>query len=102
MKPTVGRIVEFIDKDRNGKLVVRPAIIIAVWNENCINLQVFTDGHNDNEYGVNAKWVTSVVHSENKEYRTWDWMEYQKGQAKKTEELEKKLAHESRKHHERK
>lgn len=93
MKPTVGRIVEFIDKDRNGKLVTRPAIIVQVWetSNDMVNLQVFTDGFNDNEFGVNSKWVTSAHRSENKEYRTWDWMAFQKGQAAKTEELEKAI-----------
>lgn len=88
MKPTVGRIVEFIDKDRHGKNVVRPAIVVQVWetSEDLVNLQVFTDGFNDNEFGVNTKWVTSVHRSEDKQYHTWDWMDYQKEQAKKHEE----------------
>jgi hypothetical protein len=87
MKPTVGRIVEYVQKDRNGKLQVRPAVIVAVWSDILVNLQVFTDGHNDVEHGNNVIWVTSVYRSEEKKERTWDWMEYQKGQAKKTEEL---------------
>jgi hypothetical protein len=91
MKPTVGRIVEFTTLDRNGNKHVRPAIVVAVWSDDLVNLQVFTDGYNDNEYGVNVAWVTSVHRSEEKLPRTWDWMEYQKGQAKKTEELESKL-----------
>lgn len=92
IKPTVGRIVEFCDKDRNGKEVIRPAIIVQVWTEDCVNLQVFTDGHNDNEFGVNVKWLTSVLYSEEARYCSWHWMKYQLGQAKNTEKLEKKLS----------
>jgi hypothetical protein len=92
MKPTVGRIVEYVSKDRNGNLKVRPAIVVQVWetSEDLVNLQVFTDGFNDNEFGVNTMWKTSVHRSENKEPFTWDWMDYQKIQAKKYEEDEQK------------
>jgi hypothetical protein len=85
MKPTVGRIVEYTTADRNGKKVVRPAMVVAVWSETCINLQVFTDGYNDNDYGVNTVWKTSVMSDENKNHNTWDWMTYQKEQALKAE-----------------
>jgi hypothetical protein len=93
MKPTVGRIVEYVLKDRYGELQVRPAMIVRVWSDECVQLQVFTDGTNDGpEYASGLFWATSVLRSEEKRERTWDWMEYQKGQAKKTEELEGKLA----------
>jgi hypothetical protein len=96
MKPTVGRIVEYVLKDRYGELQVRPAIIVRVWSDECVQLQVFTDGTNDGpEYASGIFWATSVLRCEEKNERTWDWMEYQKGQAKKTEELEKKLAKEA-------
>lgn len=88
MKPTVGRIVEFILKDRYGQLQVRPAIIVRVWSDECVQLQVFTDGTNDGpEYASGIYWATSVLRSEEKREHTWDWMEFQKGQAKKTEEV---------------
>jgi hypothetical protein len=93
MKPTVGRIVEYVLKDRYGKLQIRPAIIVRVWSDTCVQLQVFTDGTNDGpDYASGIYWATSVMRCENKSERTWDWMEYQKGQAKKIEELEVKLA----------
>jgi hypothetical protein len=93
MEPTVGRIVEYVLKDKYGKLQVRPAIIVRVWSDTCVQLQVFTDGTNDGpEYASGLYWATSVIRCENKTERTWDWMDYQKGQAKKTEELEAKLA----------
>lgn len=92
MLPTVGRIVEFVLTDKYGVNQIRPAIIVRVWNDDMVQLQVFTDGTNDGpEYATGIYWATSVHRSENKEPRTWDWMPFQKGQAAKTEELEKKL-----------
>ncbi len=61
---------------------VLPMTIVAVWSDTCINGKVFLDGNDD-------LWVTSVVLGEDN--GQWDWMPYQKGQAKKTEELEEKL-----------
>lgn len=93
MNPTVGRIVEYVLTDRYGENQVRPAIIIRVWSPECVQLQVFTDGTNDGpEYASGLYWATSVRRSEEKEPRTWDWMAYQKGQAAKTEEVEKELS----------
>lgn len=43
MKPTLGRIVHY--RAANG--TVRPAIIVQVWNDTCVDLQVFTDGQRD-------------------------------------------------------
>jgi hypothetical protein len=97
MKPTVGRIVHyFTESSRHGGIQTRPAIIVHVWpgNEDVVQLQVFTDGDNDGM--KNVEWLTSVHHSENHEHRTWDWMDYQKGQAQKTEELEQRLAQASK------
>lgn len=39
MKPAIGRIVIY----HNG-VVDYPAIITRVWNDNCVNLQIFEDG----------------------------------------------------------
>lgn len=75
--PTVGRMVYY--KATEGVL---PAVITGVHSETCINLQVF-----NNCEGVAFR--SSVVNGQNN--GQWDWMPYQKGQAKKTEELEEKL-----------
>lgn len=89
MIPTVGRIVGYVLESGSNVGQVRPAMIVRVWNDDCVQLQVFTDGPND---GLpNTHWVSSAGRSENKEPRTWDWMVYQKGQAAKTEELEQEL-----------
>jgi hypothetical protein len=96
MKPTVGRIVYYVTKDRNGNLKTRPAIVVEVFDyvggegDPLVNLQVFTDGYNDNDFGVNTMWKTSVPRSEKHEFNTWDWMPYQKEQAKKAEAAEGK------------
>lgn len=39
-KPSVGRIVHYHLK--NGQ--VRPALVVTVWNEDCVNLHVHFDG----------------------------------------------------------
>ena len=80
MKPSIGRIVHFWFKSReSGKLYARPAIITAVFNENCVNLQVFIDGANDRdvialgEGGQLTVWRTSVTHSAEPQASTWSW-----------------------------
>lgn len=87
MKPTIGRIVHFVQakpsqyqtKDELQKLVHLPAIITAVWGDTCVNLQVFTDGSNSEEDGTNfrsCKWVTSSTLDETAaQPRSWHWPE---------------------------
>ena len=81
MKATIGRIVHFVQKKPAGygeALVHLPAIIVAVWGESCVNLQVFTDGTNsDEQTTVPVKWMTSVSldEGENPQPRTWHWPE---------------------------
>lgn len=43
MKPSLGRIVLYRMPDGQD----RPAMIVRVWSDTCVNLQVFTDGEND-------------------------------------------------------
>ncbi|MHB1681574.1 MAG: hypothetical protein ACYCYO_01920 [Bacilli bacterium] len=84
MKPSVGRIVHFVLKDRSGELVHRPAIIVRNWadegvyvQEEGVQLQVFTDGTNDGpEYASGIHWATSVHHDEAADTEhTWHWPE---------------------------
>lgn len=81
MKPTIGRIVHFVQKKPEGygdALVHLPAIVTAVWSETCVNLQVFTDGTNsDVQNMAPVKWVTSASldASELPAPRTWHWPE---------------------------
>ena len=75
----------------------RPAIVVRVWRnlsgaheglpvlEGLVNLQVFTDGGNDQNpaysSGLNERvssgllWATSVRYSDQHEAGTWHWME---------------------------
>lgn len=87
MKPTIGRIVHFIQekpeayqvKDGPRALVHLPAIIVAMWGDSCVNLMVFTDGSNSEADGTNfrcCKWVTSATLDETAmQPRTWHWPE---------------------------
>lgn len=88
MKPTIGRIVHFVQEKppqyqaAEGPKVFAhlPAIITAVWGDSCVNLQVFTDGSNSEIDGTNfrsVKWVTSATLDESAtpQARTWHWPE---------------------------
>lgn len=87
MKPTIGRIVHFVQFKPvafgDKQFVHLPAIVTAVWGDTCVNLQVFTDGFNSEpELGENLsptaiKWVTSVTLDEGASpaARTWHWPE---------------------------
>ena len=81
MKPTIGRIVHFVQTKpaHYGDVHVHlPAIIVAVWGDTCVNLKVFTDGTNsDAEETKPVKWVTSVTldETESPQPRTWHWPE---------------------------
>ena len=63
MKPSIGRIVIYntTEQDqqamRDQKINVQkqlPAMIVAVWSDDCINVKVFMDG------GVPDVWKTSI------------------------------------------
>jgi hypothetical protein len=81
MKPTIGRIVHFVQNKPAGHgegVIHLPAVITAVWGESCVNLQVFTDGTNSDDQNMSAvKWVTSASldASETPQPRTWHWPE---------------------------
>lgn len=77
---TEGRIVHFVAP--NGQH--RPAIVVRVWDKiaGYVQLQVFTDGSNDGEWGKpGVVWETSVNYAEptaddeSVKLRTWHWIE---------------------------
>jgi hypothetical protein len=78
MKPSIGRIVHFVQGD-----IHLPAMIVRVWGDIMLNLQVFTDGANSepvkhsSDASPNLKWVTSVSYdgSGAPAERTWHWPE---------------------------
>lgn len=84
MKPSIGRIVLFVQEKREAyqpkegpRLTLNlPAIITAVWGDTCVNLQVFTDGTNSDDLNMSpVKWVTSASldDSDAPQPRTWHW-----------------------------
>jgi hypothetical protein len=81
MKPTIGRIVHFVQKrpEVYGDRVVHlPAIIVSVHAETCVNLKVFTDGTNSDPAEMSpVKWITSAQLDEtnNPQPYTWHWPE---------------------------
>ena len=81
MKPTIGRIVHYVQErpaGYGGSLVHLPAIIVAVFHNNLVNLQVFTDGTNSDPFNTfQVKRITSVSidSSENPLPHTWHWPE---------------------------
>ena len=63
----VGRIVQYSFINGHRERVVRPAIIVRVWNKGTyggtVQLQVFTDGSNDgDEFKAGVVWRTSQQH----------------------------------------
>lgn len=74
---TAGRIVHFVVPNTPEPHPHRPAIVTRVWNDaGMVQLQVFTDGTNDGEWGKpNVVWETSVAYSEEPTPRTWHWIE---------------------------
>lgn len=90
IKPTIGRVVWFYPQHPNT-VQIEPlcALIAKVWNTGCINLAYF------NGDGI-AKHATSVPLIQDGDPVPGngfycEWMPYQKGQAAKTEALEKKV-----------
>jgi hypothetical protein len=82
MRPTIGRIVHFVNDFANVQELQHhvPAIITRVWSDTCVNLRVFYDGTNDAPEG-SSEWKTSVIYQEpgtpriNPDPRTWHWPE---------------------------
>jgi len=72
-KPSIGRIVAYVLAEGPNKGQDRPAVIVRVWSDTTVNLQVFTDGDNDGLPAV--KWDTSVQLDPARALRTWHWPE---------------------------
>jgi hypothetical protein len=74
-KPTVGRIVCYTLEDGPNAGKVRPAVIVKVWSDTCVNLRVFLDGTNDSPDGWSLfnEWKTSVLEGQPGENFRWFW-----------------------------
>lgn len=69
MKPSIGRIVIFHcdeqqREEMNNHQPDAPAVITAVWNDECVNLKVLLDGEN-------TLWITSAALGTGE--REWSW-----------------------------
>lgn len=79
MKPTVGRIVHYVLPQGRNAGEHRPGIIVKVWSDTTVQLQVFTDSDkagSNNDMIANPLWATSVTVDEAGEKSgTWHWPE---------------------------
>jgi hypothetical protein len=88
IEPTVGRVVWFYSAPREAQ--PNAAIVTYVWNTRMVNLVVFdANGVSRSETSVDLLQDDEKPQGQG---RWCEWMPYQKGQAAKTEALEKKLA----------
>jgi len=71
MKTEIGRIVRYVLPDtysRAGEEV--PAMIVRVWNSECVQLKLFLDEINDTE---TEDFVSSATFGGTTEKGTWHW-----------------------------
>lgn len=93
IQPTVGRVVWYHPRNTDplGDEANHPnrryaAIVTQVWGDCCVNLAIF-----DPNGTPFARTSVVLVHDTPTNPGQCEWMPYQKGQAAKTEALEKKL-----------
>lgn len=79
---SIGRIVHVRVGGEDDSPVLRPAIIVRVWGDTCVNAIVHLDGRNDDVYGrldgecgrhveVGTVWCTSISLGEG--VGNWRW-----------------------------
>lgn len=82
MQVTIGRIVHVRIGGEDAEPVLRPALVVRVWGDTCVNLQVFLDGTNDQHVGplggevarvpaLGIAWCTSVTQGD--KLGEWRW-----------------------------
>jgi len=77
-RTTVGRIVLYVLPSSKGAGEIRPAIVVRVWTERSVNLQVFADGDGSaaNDGLPATNWITSATLDQaGKMNGTWHWPE---------------------------
>jgi hypothetical protein len=93
IKPTIGRVVLFTPA-KNDTAISHygqeiPALVCHVWGDRCINIGGFDS--NGKSFGRTSVPLLQDDDAVPEHGFYCEWMPYQKGQAAKTEELEKKL-----------
>jgi hypothetical protein len=91
IKPTIGRVVWFwLDEFQATDTGQQPnaAMVVRVWNDTCVNLVVFDANGNWHPRGSVTLWQGEGPRPFGPHC---EWMPFQKGQAAKAEELEKKI-----------
>ena len=73
--PSIGRIVHYVMPDGPNQGESRPAMVVRVWSDTTVNLQVFTDGTADGgAYSGGLVKAASVEFSEDvSQLGTWHW-----------------------------
>ena len=89
IKPTIGRVV--LIRNRSGKIGQQdePALVCYVHGDECINVAGFDA--NGNHFNHTSVPLHQGDDSTAPDHLHAAWMPYQKGQAAKTEQLEKQL-----------
>ena len=90
IKPTIGRVVWFWDDSRIQDQPF-PGIVCYVHSDTMVNLTVF-DANGQAVPKTSVFLYQGASESERPQGHFAEWMPYQKGQAAKTEELEKQLS----------
>lgn len=89
-KPTVGRVVLVTVADSTEREFTIPAIVTHVHSERTISVVAFSAFGDAGTGADGTKPITSIVHGTGP--NTWRWMDYQLGQAQKTESVADALA----------
>ena len=91
IRPTVGRVVWFYKYFQgHGHKGPLAAIVAHVWSDTVVNLMVIEE--NGNPRSVTSVTLKQYEGAEMPACDYAEWMPYQKGQAAKTESLEKAIA----------
>jgi hypothetical protein len=87
IQPTVGRVVLVTVPGSQGPVVV-PALVTAVHSLMCISVVALSATLHEGFHAGATRPMSSIEHNEDAtKVGTWRWMEYQKGQAQKTDQI---------------
>ncbi len=87
IQPTVGRIVHVTVTGQSGPVIV-PAIVTHVHSLVCISVVALSAFTLEGFHAGGTRPMTSIEYDEDPtKVGSWRWMEYQKGQAQKTDQI---------------